>query len=157
MSDYTNLLGVPFKEGGCDTTGFDCRGLVLYILSQRGINIQASDTPQKFNDIETRNAMMTEALARHCERLDKAEPWAVVTFWIENPRYSTHMGIALENGYEFIHILRASSVSIERLDTWKNKITGFYRVKNMPVIPATSGIFQKDSEPILGKRGQESE
>ena len=130
LSDYTNLLGVPFLEGGCDTTGFDCRGLVLFILSQRGLHIQEPDTPQEFNDIETRSAMMTDALARHCERVDKAEAWAVVTFWVENPRYSTHMGIVLKNGYEFMHILRASSVSIERLDKWKNKITGFYRVKN---------------------------
>jgi len=126
---YSELLGIPYKEGGCDTKGFDCRGLVLYLLALKGIEISETPTPEKFEDITTRNAMITDALARHCERVDKAEPGAVVTFWIDTPGFSTHLGFVTENGYEFIHILRASSVAIERLDKWEKKITGFYRVR----------------------------
>lgn len=45
------------------------------------------------------------------------------------PPYTSHIGVVLENKYEFIHIMNRSRVTIERLDglLWKRRVTGYYK------------------------------
>jgi hypothetical protein len=58
--------------------------------------------------------------------LSAPEPWCLVLFKIRPP-YVSHIGVVLEDTSRFIHIMRNTSVSIERLDRqeWKRRIAGF--------------------------------
>ncbi len=49
--------------------------------------------------------------------------------WIHRPPFTTHIGVVLEDGYRFIHIMTKTEVTIERLDSllWKRRITGFFK------------------------------
>jgi hypothetical protein len=65
--------------------------------------------------------------------LPKPEPFCLVTFWIR-PKYTTHIGVVLEDENRFLHILKKERAVIERLDSvlWKHRITGFYILNPVP-------------------------
>ncbi|MDH4029146.1 MAG: C40 family peptidase [Nitrospirota bacterium] len=128
---FNDLVGKPFKKNGGDEAGFDCQGLVVYALRRAGWAIPVY--PSSFGDEALMHELMRQALERHCVAVAAAEAFCVVTFWKEDPQYTTHMGIVLPNGFEFLHVMERTGVVINRLDSllWKNKITGYYRVINV--------------------------
>lgn len=123
----SDLLGRSFLYGGRGPLAFDCYGLVMEIYKRRGIALpdfgSSPSTAWQHRMILEGRKLFTE--------LSKPEPFCIVTFSIR-PGFTTHVGVVLEDGVRFMHIMAKTEVTIERLDslTWKRKITGYFKWKD---------------------------
>ena len=109
------LQGIPYRSGGADPHGFDCSGLVQYVLAQSGLAV-----PRVVRD---QYAVGTRV------RLDELEPGDLVFFTTEG-RHVSHVGIAI-GGDRFVHAPNArGTVRIDSLVTgyWGERVTGARRV-----------------------------
>ena len=125
MFEYEDLLGCEFEHGGRGPERFDCWGLCLEVCRRAGLAVPAFSSPP-----DRLPAIHREILRRSWlfERIERPEPFCLVTFAIRPP-YVTHVGVVMEDRTTFLHILKQSRVTRERLDhiLWKKKIAGFYR------------------------------
>jgi len=109
------LQGIPYRSGGADPHGFDCSGLVQYVLAQYGLAVPRVVRDQY--EVGTR------------VRLDELEPGDLVFFTTEG-RHVSHVGIAI-GGDRFVHAPNArGTVRIDSLATgyWGDRVTGARRV-----------------------------
>ena len=81
-------LGVPYKWGGTDPSGFDCSGFVYYVLRSHGINVS-----------RTQNAMYSEGTPVSKSQL---QPGDLVFFQNTYKAGLSHVGIYVGGG-QFIH------------------------------------------------------
>lgn len=81
-------LGVPYKWGGTDPSGFDCSGFVYYVLRSNGINVSRTQT-----------AMYAEGTPVSKSEL---QPGDVVFFQNTYKAGLSHVGIYVGGG-QFIH------------------------------------------------------
>lgn len=60
-------------------------------------------------------------------KIDAPRPFCLVLFSIRPP-FEHHIGMVMEDRKRFIHILKGSQCSIEKLDHpfWKKRLRGFY-------------------------------
>jgi cell wall-associated NlpC family hydrolase len=125
----SDLLGKPFKYGGRGPLEYDCYGLCMEICKRRGIALPDFGSSPSATWI---HRMISDKKELFVE-LKKPEPGALVTFWIR-PGYTTHLGVILEDGTSFMHILQKEKVIIERIDSklWAHRITGFYNYIPLP-------------------------
>lgn len=105
------LIGIPYRFGGADISGFDCSGFVYYVFLKDGIVLPRS----------------TEKLIKTGKRvtLKRAEKGDLIFFRIE--KEGLHVGIYTGKG-TFVH---ASSTGVKReiLDSfWKKRIIKIKRV-----------------------------
>lgn len=108
--------GVPYRTGGTDPRGFDCSGLVAYVLAQHG-----RPMPRL-----TRDQFDTGARVGR----DALEAGDLVFFSTVAPGAS-HVGIALDDD-EFVHAPSSNGVvRVERLTTdyWRTRFVGARRVR----------------------------
>ena len=109
------LQGIPYRAGGSDLRGFDCSGLVQYVLAQSGVAVPRIVREQ------------FEVGAR--VRLDEIEPGDLIFFTTEGRRVS-HVGIAI-GGDQFVHAPNArGNVRVDSLATgyWGERVSGARRV-----------------------------
>jgi len=127
--DYIDLLSAKFEYGGKGDGKWDCYHLCREVYHRLGINLPEFDSPDENSLI---NTIIRNKMDDIVERIDNPEPYCFVGF-ILRPPFLTHMGIVLEDSNKFIHILKQSGVTVERLDDpiWKPKIMGYYRCKLM--------------------------
>jgi len=122
--DYEDLLGKPFEIGGHGES-YDCYTLSREVCRRAGI-----DLPDKksIEDLQTRSDAINQGKKEDYIKLDKPEPFCIVTFSLRPP-FVNHMGVVLEDRKTFIHILEKRSVVVEKLrhKFWNSKIEGFYR------------------------------
>ena len=128
MSKYSHLLGIPYKDNGRDEKGLDCYGLVMQVYKILGIGL-----PDYNSASEPEPSLVNEIIKNNgCDwtKLEKYEIPCVVTFWVLNPDYTSHIGVVIEKD-RFIHA-RGTSVCMERLSSpmWAKRIRGFYQWKN---------------------------
>jgi cell wall-associated NlpC family hydrolase len=126
LFDYKDLLGIPFKRHGRDKNGMDCYGLVMEIQKRRGIAL-----PEFAYGDDVEMSLIHQMVAQGkqlFEKIDRPEAFCFVVFSVLPP-YETHIGVVLEDGNSFIHIMRDKSVVVSRLDAvaWRHRIRGFYR------------------------------
>ena len=126
MYDFSDLVGKPFEYGGRGPDTYDCYGLVREVFERVGKQMPDVVSPTKYEMIHCAGEELKKQVA---EEINEPEPFCIVGFIIRPP-YTSHMGIVLEDGFRFIHVLENTQVCIERLDngTWSNRISGFYRV-----------------------------
>jgi hypothetical protein len=134
--DYNDLLGAKFTHGGNSIAeGFDCWSLVREVYRRLGRELLEykhlceqiiKDDKFQYEHVDT----LINDRKYLFVRLDRPEPFCIVTF-IMLPPFVTHIGVVLEDKRSFIHILKQSSVSVERLDSllWEKKIDGFWKFK----------------------------
>ena len=109
------LQGIPYRSGGADLHGFDCSGLVQYVLAQNGLAVPRVVREQY--EIGSR------------VKLDELEPGDLVFFKTEG-RHVSHVGIAI-GGDRFVHAPNArGTVRVDSLATgyWGERITGARRI-----------------------------
>lgn len=117
-----SFIGKPYKKDAIGPEAFDCYGLVAAIRKQEalpfpphrvltGIGIKREVQEAKFTAIV----------------LNGPKPKCLVLFKPDG-KFVTHLGLVLENAYQFIHIVEGSSVRVERLDApfWRHKLEGYY-------------------------------
>lgn len=111
-----DFRGVPYRNGGTSPAGFDCSGLVRYVLASHGL-----DVPR-----QTRDQFTT---GRRIGRGD-LQAGDLVFFSTVAPGAS-HVGIALDHD-EFVHAPSGRGVvRVERLTTdyWRSRFVGARRVR----------------------------
>ena len=122
---FDDLLGRPFEYGGNGDNGFDCYTLSREVCRRAGIEL-----PDKVSieNLEKRSEAINAGKEEEYIRLEKPEPYCIVTFSLRPP-FVNHMGVVLEDRKRFIHIMRKRSVTIEMLGHkfWKSRKEGFYR------------------------------
>jgi cell wall-associated NlpC family hydrolase len=124
---YADLLGKRFAYGGRGPFEYDCYGLCMELYRRLGRELPDFGSAVQMHVI---NGMVDEHRQFFAES-SKPEPWCLVLFRI-HPRYVTHIGVVLEDCNRFIHILKNTSVCIERLDSpiWNKKIAGFLKLND---------------------------
>ncbi len=129
MMTYDDLLGKPFKKGGNGKDGYDCYTLSREVCRRAGINLPIKQTHilAATENMEARSVAITAGKEEAYDKLEKPEPFCIVTFSL-HPPYVNHMGVMIDK-YHFIHIMKKRLVTIERIDHkyWAHKKEGFYR------------------------------
>ena len=109
------LQGIPYRAGGADLRGFDCSGLVQYVLAQYGV--AAPRIVREQYEVGTRVP------------LDELEPGDLVFFTTEG-RHVSHVGIVI-GGDRFVHAPNArGNVRVDSLALgyWGERVTGARRI-----------------------------
>lgn len=105
-------IGVQYKYGGVDPSGFDCSGFTKYVYSKNGLELPRTSTSQYFKG--------------HKISSSGAKPGDLV-FFSTTPGKVSHVGIYL-GGNQFIHSpSTGKSVEITELNNsyWKKHLIGF--------------------------------
>ena len=113
LSTAMSLRGIPYRLGGADTAGFDCSGLVQYVLRQHSI-----DMPRT----------VIEQFSVGASTPDIA-PGDLVFFQTIGSQAS-HVGIAVDD-VSFVHAPNSRGVvRIDRIDApyWSSRFLGARRV-----------------------------
>ncbi|MEM5788545.1 MAG: hypothetical protein AAGU11_14630 [Syntrophobacteraceae bacterium] len=127
---YLDLLGKEFRFGARGPDAYDCYGLMIECRRRAGRFI-----PENYHsgpDLDQRDADIRQAVAAHFfTELPEPIPFCLVTFRI-HPRFTTHLGMVLQDSVGFIHILRKMRVGIERLDSplWARRISGYWECRD---------------------------
>lgn len=114
VAEAQRLLGIPYRYGGADPSGFDCSGLVYYVYLKQGIGL-----PRTSADMYAQ--MQRVSLAQ-------LHPGDLVFFRL-NGKIS-HVGI-YSGGNRFIHaVSEGKAVSYASLDDpyWRQRLVGAGRV-----------------------------
>ena len=123
--NFNDLLGKQFKHAARGPEAYDCYGLCMELyrrLERQLPDFGSAVMPSVISRmVDQHKPQFTELLA--------PEPWCLVIFMIRPP-YVSHIGVVLEDTSRFIHIMRNTSVSIERLDAqeWKRRIAGYLKL-----------------------------
>ena len=120
---YTDLIGVPFVDGGRDpAVGLDCWGLSREIFRRCGIELP--DYKISCEDASRIDKEFKEQKSwRRCEGEIPVPALVVIRFAV----YCDHTGVYIGQG-RFIHTRKEIGVNIDRVDSpvWKKCIEGFY-------------------------------
>lgn len=121
---YIDLIGKPFRYGARGPEFYDCYGLCMEVYRRRGAELPDFGSSPSSSLI---HRMILDNRRLFLE-LAAPEPWCLVTFMVRPP-YTSHIGVVLEDGARFLHILRSTRVCIERLDSqlWGRRITSYLR------------------------------
>ena len=127
MNQY---IGIPFIDGGRNSEGCDCWGLVKLIYeNELGIelpdfNISALDTPAVIEAMDSGKRKQWRDTSLEPEKYD------VVALHIGQKHFNmvNHVGIYMGNGM-FIHTLQRTASMMNRMGDaqWKSRVLGVYR------------------------------
>lgn len=127
LVEYKDLLGKPFRLGGRGPVYYDCWGLCIEIGNRAGIGYPTDFTPE---DTKDQDKAITTLRDNDFIKLDGPIPFCIVTFSV-TPPFIDHCGIVLPDCLHFIHIMRESSVSRQRIDhkILAKRLDGYYRLR----------------------------
>jgi len=120
-----SFIGKEFEYRATGPDKFDCWTLTEFFLRKNGITIPTQDS---IVDVTLRHLKIVQVEQEHFIKLEKPEKYAIVLFKLKPPMV-THMGVVIDDGIHFLHIMSKRRSCIERLDNilWSRKIEGFYR------------------------------
>lgn len=133
MINYTDLIGVPFKNQGRDINyGFDCYGLVVEVFKRYGHNIP-KEYYADYNDTESVKKLITEktAIESNWERVDikNMDAPCLLAICFGTPKgVVNHTGVYIGDG-KFIHTRENTGVCVDRVNSpaWRRVIEGAYK------------------------------
>lgn len=129
--DYSDLVGIPFKDGGTgmhgsNPGGYDCYGLAKEVFRRNGVilpelNISVLACRQ------VSQAHIDGGLKSRCKRISTPVTPCLVQILSSNPGYANHLATYIGDG-RVIHVTIKSCAMIQRLSTiHPKKIEGFYQ------------------------------
>ena len=110
-----SLRGVPYRNGGADTTGFDCSGLVWYVFAQHGVALPRTVAEQYRSGTSVASSDLREG---------------DLVFFATTSRSASHVGIVV-GGDTFVHAPTSTGVvRVEHLGSsyWASRYLGARRV-----------------------------
>jgi cell wall-associated NlpC family hydrolase len=120
------LQGIPYRSGGEDPSGFDCSGLVQYVLQQHHIAY-----PRVVRDQYEAGRPIAG---------DDIQPGDLL-FFVTEGRDVSHVGIAI-GGDQFVHAPNARGVvRVESLGAryWRDRFVGARRARDAGQVQLTTG------------------
>jgi cell wall-associated NlpC family hydrolase len=111
-----DFRGVPYRNGGATPAGFDCSGLVQYVLAHHGLTV-----PRQTRDQFTAGVRVSRRAIRAGD----------LVFFSTVAAGASHVGIALDSD-EFVHAPSSRGVvRVERLETeyWRRRFLGARRLR----------------------------
>ena len=110
-----DLLGIPYRNGGSDPSGFDCSGLIQWAFARHGqvLPREVRDQFQKGREID----------------LKDVQPGDLIFFETVS-RGASHVGMVIGGG-RFVHAPRSGAmVRVESLQTpyWRQRFNGARRL-----------------------------
>ena len=126
MIDYTDLIGVPFVDGGRNPkVGLDCYGLVTEVFKRFAVNLP--DYRICCEDTATINEEINKQRPRWIKQDPTNLPVPCLVVIKFNTVFCNHTGVYIGNG-KFIHTRQRIGVNVEDIDSiiWKRRIDGFY-------------------------------
>lgn len=126
--NYDDLLGKLFEYGARGPDRYDCWGLCLEVGRRAEIIYPEVLSPVKTED---QDDVICRTINQAFEKIENPEPYCIATFSICRP-FVDHCGIVLpkDNLLYFLHILKQHRVVRARLDIWKKRLSGFYRLRD---------------------------
>lgn len=115
-ADALEFRGVPYRNGGTTPAGFDCSGLVYYVMAQHGRSV-----PRQTRDQFGAGERVSRGKLRAGD----------LVFFNTAGSGASHVGIALDDD-EFVHAPNSRGVvRVERLTTdyWRKRFIGARRIK----------------------------
>ena len=120
---YTDLIGVPFKDGGRNKNGLDCWGLVKILLERQCYKYIQDYYISAFNIKDIHDELETN---RHTWRkIEKPEVGCVVLLANGCTAAANHVGIVVDDS-RFIHAYARTGVCVSALKRWQAHIRGYY-------------------------------
>ena len=126
MVELNDLIGVPFKNGGRDKSGYDCYGLAIEVYRRYGIElpdytISAIDAARIDQEVATQKPFWVEVDRDHL-----IVPTMVVMRFNFGPLVN-HTGVYIGNGL-MIHTIQKRQVHVVSINDgyWSRRIAGFY-------------------------------
>jgi len=110
-----SLRGIPYRNGGTDTNGFDCSGFTQYVFAQHGISIPREVREQ----FRVGNSVQADQLVA-----------GDLLFFTTTDPGASHVGISI-GGDEFVHAPSSTGVvRVERLGSsyWSPRFLGARRI-----------------------------
>jgi cell wall-associated NlpC family hydrolase len=115
--DFSDMIGVPYKDGGRDLTGFDCYGSTIEAARRHGKILRdvkyTSHAPELADEY---------APTMNVVKIDAPEKDAVIEM---NYKGSLHIGFCLDEK-TFLHSTKNQGVRISRIGSIPVK--NFYRI-----------------------------
>jgi murein DD-endopeptidase / murein LD-carboxypeptidase len=131
MKNIKDLVGIPYKAGGRDTTGIDCLGLVAEYL--KAYNIILPEPEYSEHWAKEKSNTFGDWLDNfvHFFTKEVIPGKGDIVLFKNVDGVETHAGIMLGR-HKFIHAMKKAGVCISTIsqEQFKTKISGFYRVKN---------------------------
>jgi len=127
MIQYEQYLGIKYKFNGISKEdGFDCITLVHQVAKDNGVYIP-NINHEAFNINNFVPLMIIEKATGDWFNVER-QPKVAVVFKIAG--MIRHIGFMIDND-RFIHIMKDSNVSIEKLSSphWNKRVEGFYKYK----------------------------
>jgi cell wall-associated NlpC family hydrolase len=120
----SDLVGIPFKNGGRGPDGYDCWGLACEVFRRYG-----TELPDYRIDAHDREAIFSEYqnVKTNYVEVSGNLPVPCLVFMRFNSAWGNHVGVYIGAG-KFIHARAKSNSCIERIDSpaWRSNIIGFY-------------------------------
>jgi cell wall-associated NlpC family hydrolase len=119
---YSDLIGIPFVDGGRDKNGMDCWGLAKECFKRQGIMVKDYDI----------SAMATAKI--DCELQVHETIWqklpaptlgCLVLINVSCQGFANHVGVYVGNT-KFIHAYANTGVCLSSIKRWHSHIKGYY-------------------------------
>lgn len=122
MLKYKDLIGIPFVDGGRDSRGYDCWGLVMELFRRQGKKVKDYHIAAVDVDTIAKTAFADES---KWIRYDEPQEGRLVLLKLSPGCWANHVGMCLGNG-KFIHAYLLTGVCIDRLAKWRSRVVGYY-------------------------------
>lgn len=122
---------VEFEDGGRDTTGWDCWGLVRWVY-QHELGIELPSHDAEYDSVDGGPALMRVFEAEREAWSEVTDPQPFDAAWIAIAGRECHVGLIVEPGL-LLHVLDRAGTRLVRTESplWKRRIRGYYRHRAM--------------------------
>jgi cell wall-associated NlpC family hydrolase len=130
---YSNLPGLPYRDGGRGPTFFDCLGLAIELQRLQGrMVLDYSSTLEEYE----RQLGPARGVLGPAVRLESPEPGCVVL--LRMPEGRPHLGTMLDR-YRMLHTTEQTRAAVIESLTgplWSRRVLGYYAPEGPRQVPA---------------------
>ncbi|MDD2960280.1 MAG: NlpC/P60 family protein [Lachnospiraceae bacterium] len=119
---FSDLIGVPFVDGGRGMSGMDCWGLVMECFKRQGIEVRNYHI-SAMELLQISRQMSEDEI--EWDKLHEPVFGCLVLLKTEPSAWANHVGIYIGND-KFIHAYPMAGVCISTIRRWRSHLVGYY-------------------------------